>query len=85
MNHGHNNEEMCDECFAADHIKTCASCEEHPDLHPHTPMSQWELDGMEQAIKYARTHKRHRLYQALTGDLDETPADHGEAPQGAKW
>lgn len=43
----------------------------HPELHPMKPWQQWELDGAEQAVEFARTHKRHRLYQKLTGDVDE--------------
>jgi hypothetical protein len=89
MKHGHNNEEPCDDCFAAEHIETCRYCEEyeelhqeahlttckscelHPEWHPMKPWQQWELDGYDQAVDFARKHKRLRLYQALTGDVDE--------------
>lgn len=40
-----------------------------PELHPPKPMAQWELDGSEQAIAYARKHRRKTLYQAYTNDL----------------
>ena len=57
----------------------------HPELHPLKPLQQWQLDGSEQAAAFAKSRKRRTLYQALTADLDETEADHGEAPKGAKW
>jgi hypothetical protein len=67
------------------HSPNCTGCELFLEEHPYHPMSLWELDGTAQAATFAKKNKRRTLYQALTGDLDETPADHGEAPQGAKW
>jgi argininosuccinate synthase len=50
-------------------VKEMRDAELHPELHPMKPWQQWELDGAEQAIKYAKQHHRDRLYQAYTGDL----------------